>query len=149
LTIRVSRVGHFFVNEACFHLSSYINSQNNGVCTAWKSTEFANCLEKELWGHCSLKRQLLPKIIQIFLPNSLISWDRINGIVSWKWDWAVAHTAKTTAVLLQDIFRDRNGGRGIWRPRSRDRFVCWSPVKRVGISCRKSVWTWPKKRGGS
>jgi len=36
----------FFADEACFHLSGYINSQYNSVCTAWKSPEFANCLEK-------------------------------------------------------------------------------------------------------
>jgi hypothetical protein len=38
------------------------------------------CLENELWDNFSLKKQLLRKIIETTGLNSLLCWNRMNGI---------------------------------------------------------------------
>ena len=77
-----------FTDDALSHLSGYIISQNTkthmhcmiilGIC---RGLVFGvQCLEIELWDHFSLKRQLLRKIIETTGLNSLLCWNRMNGI---------------------------------------------------------------------
>jgi len=69
----------FFKDEALFHLSGYINSEDSRIWSAENSHAVyklvhicqrfvlgAQCLKNELWDQCCLNRQLLQKIIQIF-----------------------------------------------------------------------------------
>jgi hypothetical protein len=64
-----------------------------------------HCHEDELWDHCSLKPQLLQKIIKIF--DTMNSFLEENQWDCWfQQDAANAHTAKIPTAFLQDFFGD-------------------------------------------
>jgi hypothetical protein len=48
------------------------------LCIHQRLAFAGQCLENKLRDHCSLKRQLLWEIIQIFWLNSLLCWKRMN-----------------------------------------------------------------------
>jgi len=78
-----------FTDDALAHLNGYIISHRVlkthmhcmiilGIC---RGLVFGvQYLENELWDHFSLKRQLLRKIIETTGLDSLLCWNRMNGI---------------------------------------------------------------------
>lgn len=53
------------------------------LCTRQRFVFGAQCVENELWEHCCLKRQLLPKITQILWLNSFLCWKGMLFSARW------------------------------------------------------------------
>jgi hypothetical protein len=112
----------FFTDEAWFHLSGYVNSQNSRVWSATtpheiKDTPFRD-LKVGVW--CPISRNRI--IVPIFLDDTInseryceailhpfighLNEDEIaSGYV--QQDGAAAHTARVSMTLLRDEFRNR------------------------------------------
>jgi hypothetical protein len=91
----------FFTDVTTFHLIEYIHSQKSRIMSAenphalrkipvhsfkigaW-CTVSRKCLGNEVWEHCYLKKQLLTKIIQFLLLESLPYWKRTNWVVAFR-----------------------------------------------------------------
>lgn len=123
----------FFSDEAWFHLSGYVNSQNSRYWSARNPHQvFQQPLHSEkigVWCAVSRKRIVGP----VFFDSTLNS-ERYQNIIyefvasledSERYCWfqqdgATCHSSKTTTVLLQDFFGDRLIGKGKYPPRSPD-----------------------------
>lgn len=125
----------FFTDEAWFHLSGYINSQNYRT---WSADNPHVLMETTLhpikigvWIAISRRRVIGPiffedtvtaeryreNILQPFF-NELHDDELHNGY--FQQDGATAHTANTTLEFLREFYDDRVISRGLWPPRSPD-----------------------------
>lgn len=138
----------FFTDEAWFHLSGYVNSQN---CRVWSSENPFEFKEKPLhdqkvgvWCAISRKRIVGP----IFFADTINSERYCNQIIQpflsqlsrhelrsgwFQQDNATSHTARTTLQCLQNSFDNRIISRGLWPARSPDLtpadFFLWGALK--------------------
>lgn len=137
----------FFTDEAWFHLSGYINSQNSRL---WSSTNPHALHETPLydqkvgvWAAVSRRRIVGP----IFF-DSTINSERYCSIlyefiqlleedeIMYSWfqqDGATAHTAANSMQLLDEFFGERIISKNVWPPRSPDLspldFYLWGAAK--------------------
>lgn len=138
----------FFTDEAWFHLSGYMNSQNSRL---W-STANPLCIHEEplhsvkigVWIAISRRRIVGPiffnetinaqryctQILYPFIGELELS-EILNGY--FQQDGATAHTARVSMALLADVFGDRIISQGLWPPRSPDLsppdFFFWGAAK--------------------
>lgn len=138
----------FFTDEAWFHLSGYMNSQNSRM---W-NTENPFCIHEEplhsakigVWIGISRRRIVGPiffngtinaqryctDILYPFIGELELS-EILNG--HFQQDSATAHTARVSMALLADVFGDRIISQGLWPPRSPDLtppdFFFWGAAK--------------------
>ena len=135
-----------FTDEARFHLSGYVNSQNYRT---WRTENPHNYTETPLhpqkigvWCAISRRRIIGPlffetsinaeayqELIQQFI--ALLQVDERN---CWfQQDSATAHTAASTMVILHEFFGENLISKGLWPPRSPDLtspdFFLWSYLK--------------------
>jgi hypothetical protein len=122
-----------FSDEAWFHLSGYINSQN---CRIWAS-ENPNAIHEEplhskkigVWCGISRQRIIGPifdttittaAYLDIFhcFVNQLDNEELSIGY--FQQDGATAHTSHASMAKIQSFFGDRVISRGLWAPRSPD-----------------------------
>lgn len=138
----------FFSDEAWFHLSGYVNSQNY---RHWSSDNPHEFIEKPLhsiktgvWCAMSRRRIIGPiffhetinaerywkNLIVPFL-DELTREERRHGY--FQQDGAPPHTANVTLRRLNEVFPERVISTGIWPPRSPDLsaldFYLWGAVK--------------------
>jgi len=136
----------FFTDEAWFHLSGYVNSQNYRT---WRTENPHNYTESTLhpqkigvWCAISRRRIIGPlcfetslnaeayqELIQQFI--ALLQVDERN---CWfQQDSATAHTAASIMVILHEFFSEKLISKGVWPPRSPDltsaNFFLWSYLK--------------------
>lgn len=132
----------FFKDKEWLHWSDYVNSKTSRICSAEQPhTQHENCLHSSEFGvwyaayrkgildNCSLKTQLLLKIIQLFDPFHYLAGRGQTGLLF----LANFHTANTTTDVLQNVFVNRIIGHGFCPPRSpgltsRD-FFLWGFLK--------------------
>ena len=129
----------FFSDEAWFHLTGYINSQNNRY---W-STDNPHQLhevplhDQKVGVWCAISRTRL--IGPIFFDDTVNSQRYINNILNpffnqltdyekengtFQQDNATAHTARASLAAIQNVFEDRVISRGRWPARSPDLNPC-------------------------
>lgn len=105
-------------------MSRYIDDQNNRIWSAEKPLALhahplrlvigEQYLKNKLWDHCAWKRQLLWKIIQIFLLNLLLEENKQD---CWFQQIEVTtYTVTTAAAFLWDFFSDHIVRYGLWPP---------------------------------
>lgn len=125
----------FFSDEAWFHLSGYVNSQNNRIWSSFNPNAFheAPLHDAKIGVWCAVSRKRL--IGPIFF-NNTINADRYRTDIlepfleqlnereieeAWfQQDGATAHTARASLRFLEEIFANRIISRGIWPARSPD-----------------------------
>ena len=134
----------FFSDEARFHLSGYVSSQNSRV---WSSENPHKFVEKPLHSikvgiWCAMSRRLIG---QIFFTKTITAERYCNEILHsfvdelseeltayFQQDGVTAHTTNFTLCFLNDIFQSRVISIGIWPPRSPDLsvldFYLWGAV---------------------
>jgi len=136
----------FFTDEAWFHLSGYVNSQNYRT---WRTENPHNYTETPLHSQkigvwCAISRRRIigrlffetsinaeayQELIQQFI--ALLQVDEPN---CWfQQDSATARTAASTMVILHECFGENLISKGLWPPRSPDLtspdFFLWSYLK--------------------
>ena len=138
----------FFSDEAWFHLSGYMNSQNS---RAWSTVNPHALFQKPLHDQkvgvwCALSRGRI--IGPIFFENTITSKRYIHNILEpffnqlteqekqqgwFQKDGATAHTASVSMAAVGEVFGDRVIFRGLWPPRSPDLtppdFYLWGKLK--------------------
>lgn len=138
----------FFSDESWFHLSGYVNSQNNRY---WNSQK-PNLIHEQplhdqkigLWCAISGERIIGPIFFQEtinserYMENILRPFfdqltERERAFATFQQDSATAHTAKITLQKIQEVFQDRVITNNIWPPRSPDLTPCdfylWGALK--------------------
>lgn len=137
----------FFSDEAWFHLSGYVSSQNSRVWASENPHEFVekplHSLKVGVWCAMSRRRIIGPifftqtitaeryrnEIIMPFLAE--LTDDEKNGY--FQQDGATAHTANSSLRFLSDVFQERLISKGLWPPRSPDLsvldFYLWGALK--------------------
>lgn len=136
----------FFSDEAWFHLSGYVNSQNTRI---W-STENPHvlhenplhCLKIGVWCAVSRRRIVGPIFFETTV-NSGVYKDIITQFISlletderncwFQQDSATCHTSIETMSFLHEFFGERIISKGLWPPRSPDLtppdFFLWGYLK--------------------
>lgn len=125
----------FFSDEAWFHLSGYVNSQNRRIWSAENPHVFIESplhpQKVGVWVAMSRRRIIGPiffdgrinannyrqTILEPFL-NELHDDELQNGL--FQQDGATAHTAQATLQYLEEFYGDRLISRNLWPPRSPD-----------------------------
>jgi hypothetical protein len=122
----------FFSDEALFHLTNYVNTQNTHIWSA-ENTYIAHetplhPVKIGVW--CAVSRRGI--VWSIFFENPINS-ERYNDTVheflgqlngeeiaeAWfQQDSATCHTARATMLQLSLLFGDRIISKGLWPPRS-------------------------------
>ena len=138
----------FFTDEAWFHLSGYINSQNSHL---WSSENPNSVHESPLhsekvgvWVAISRQRIIGPIFFsetvtaerycnQILFPFiGCLNEDEISRAY-FQQDNATAHTANRSLALLEEVFAERIISKGVWPARSPDLtppdFYLWGAAK--------------------
>lgn len=124
----------FFSDEAWFHLSGYVNSQNYRTWGTENPYQFVETslhpIKVGIWVAMSRRRIIGP----IFF-NENVTAERYRGILSqfideihddelqhgfFQQDGATAHTARETIRYLQEFYDDRIISQNLWPPRSPD-----------------------------
>lgn len=125
----------FFTDEAWFHLSGYVNSQNYRTWSTENPHEFVETelhpLKVGIWIAMSRRRIIGP----IFF-NETINGERYRTIILQQFfeqllddeiqygyfqqDGATAHTARPSLRYIQEFYDDRIISQGLWPPRSPD-----------------------------
>ena len=138
----------FFSDEAWFHLSGYVSSQNSRVWSSENPHEFVekplHSLKVGVWCAMSRRRVIGPifftetitseryckEILSAFI-DQLTEEERSTGY--FQQDGAAAHTANISLHFLNEIFPNRIISKGIWPPRSPDLsvldFYLWGATK--------------------
>lgn len=138
----------FFTDEAWFHLSGYVNSQNNRLWSSENPHEFHQVplYDQKVGVWCAISRM---RIIGPIFFNETINAERYRTLIlepfiahltereimeSWfQQDGATAHTATTTLNYLESIFANRIISSGIWPARSPDLtppdYYLWGALK--------------------
>ena len=121
-----------FMDEAYFHLSGYINSQNSRVWCAHNLHVFHESLLHDekigVWVGMSCRRIVGPIFFletlnfqrycdNIVYPIIVQLKDEIDKAY-FQQDGATAHTVHMSMALLDDVFADRIVSKTIWPPRS-------------------------------
>lgn len=138
----------FFTDEAWFHLSGYINSQNNRLWSSQNPHEVQQfpLHDKKVGVWCAISRMRI--IGPIFFEDTINAYRYRTEILepfmaqlnereiekAWfQQDGATAHTAAMSIQLLHEIFANRLITRGIWPARSPDLtppdFYLWGALK--------------------
>jgi inhibitor of nuclear factor kappa-B kinase subunit alpha len=138
----------FITDEAYFHLSGYVNSQNTRI---WSDENPRSVHQIPLhdikigvWCAVSARRIIGP----IFYHETVNSDRYVRHILEpffeqltdderqygyFQQDNATAHTARNSISALQEVFDDRIISTGLWPPRSPDLSVCdfylWGNLK--------------------
>lgn len=124
----------FFSDEAWFHLSGYVNSQNYRTWSAENPHVYQEAplhpLKVGVWIAMSRRRIVGPiffddtvnaeryrAMLQVFI-DQLHEDELQEGF--FQHDNATAHTAAATVTFIQQYFDDRMIGRNLWPPRSPD-----------------------------
>ena len=138
----------FFSDEAWFHLSGYVSSQNSRIWSSENPHEFVekplHSLKVGVWCAMSRRRIVGP----IFFTETVTAERYCNEIIAsfvneltddekttayFQQDGATAHTANSSLRCLGEIFQTRIISKGIWPPRSPDLsvldFYLWGAVK--------------------
>lgn len=136
----------FFSDEAWFHLSGYVNSQNYRIWSAENPHEFHEqpLHSQKIGVWCDVSRR---RIVGPIFFSETITAERYQEIIMqfvamlhvderYCWlqqDGATSHTANSTIQFLHDFFDDRIISRGLWPPRSPDLsppdFYLWGFLK--------------------
>jgi hypothetical protein len=138
----------FFTDEAWFHLSGYVNSQNNRLWSNENPHEFHQVPlhDQKVGVWCAISRM---RIIGPIFFNGIINAElyRTNILdhfiehlsereIEQAWfqqDGATAHTAEASLSFLESIFANRIISRGIWPARSPDLtpldYYLWGTLK--------------------
>jgi len=128
-----------FSDEAWFHLSGYVNSQNNRYWAAENPHQLHEVPlhDQKVGVWCAISRTRL--IGPIFFNNTVNSERYINDILhpffeqltdnekqngTFQQDNATAHTAYASLAALEEVFEDRVISRGRWPARSPDLNPC-------------------------
>lgn len=136
----------FYSDEAWFHLSGYVNSQNNRYWSSENPNVFhetpLHSRKVGVWCAISRKRIVGP----IFFTETITA-ERYQDIIMqfvalleaderhcWlQQDGATAHTANSTMIMLREFFGEHIISRGLWPPRSPDLsppdFFLWGHLK--------------------
>lgn len=138
----------YFTDEAWFHLSGYVNSQNSRIWSTKNPHEFKQIPlhDQKVGVWCALSRTRI--IGPIFFDNTINAKRYRTEILepfiaqlkkrelkkAWfQQDGASAHTARTSLQYLEEVFGNRIISRGIWPPRSPDLtpldFYLWGALK--------------------
>lgn len=142
--VQLDRV--FFTDEAWFHLSGYVNSQNTRIWSTENPHVFhetpLHCLKIGVW--CAVSRhRIVGPIFYEGNVNSVVYQDIITQFISlleyderfcWlQQDGATCHTSNETMRFLREFFDDRIISKGLWPPRSPDLtspdFFLWGYLK--------------------
>jgi hypothetical protein len=138
----------FFTDEAWFHLSGYVNSQNNRLWSSENPHELYQVPlhDQKVGVWCAISRM---RIIGPIFFNATINAERYRTLIlepfiahltereikeAWfQQDGATAHTAATSLNYLEGIFANRIISRGIWPARSPDLtppdYYLWGALK--------------------
>ncbi|BFZ07560.1 hypothetical protein BsWGS_10599 [Bradybaena similaris] len=123
----------FFSDEAWFHLSGYVNSQNNRIWSSFNPNAFyaAPVHDAKIGVWCAVSRRRI--IGPIFFNNTINAHRYVTEILepfleqlnereieeAWfQQDGATAHTARASLRFLEEIFSNRIISKGIWPARS-------------------------------
>lgn len=136
----------FFSDEAWFHLSGYVNSQNSRI---WSSENPhvlherpLHCQKTGVWCALSRRRIVGPLFFETTV-NSVVYQDIITQFIAlleederYCWlqqDGATCHTSNETMRFLREFFGERLISKGLWPPRSPDLtpadFFLWGHLK--------------------
>lgn len=142
--VQLDRV--FFTDEAWFHLSGYVNSQNTRIWSTENPHVFhetpLHCLKIGVWCAVS-RRRIVGPIFYEGTVNSIVYQDIITQFISllenderYCWlqqDGATCHTSNDTMHFLREFFGDRIISKSLWPPRSPDLsspdFFLWGYLK--------------------
>jgi hypothetical protein len=136
----------FCTDEAWFHLSGYVNSQNYQT---WRTENPHNYTETSLnpqkigvWCAISRHRIIGPSFFETTinaeayqeLIQQFIAMLQVDERSCWfQQDSATAHTAASTMEILHEFFGENIISKGVWPPRSPDLtspdFFLWSYLK--------------------
>jgi hypothetical protein len=123
----------FFTDEARFHLSEYVNSQNTRLRSSKNPHEFKEMAlhdqKVRMWCAISPMRIIGPIFLNDSTNAERYSTDILEPFLghltereiekAWfQQDGATAHTASSSLQFLEDIFGNRVISRGIWPARS-------------------------------
>ena len=122
-----------FSDEAWFHLSGYVSSQNSRVWASENPHEFVekqlHSLKVGVW--CAMSRRRI--IGQIFFTETITAERYRRDIIApfidelsdeekttgyFQQDVATAHTANSSLRYLSNVFQARLISKGLWPPRS-------------------------------
>lgn len=135
----------FYSDEAWFHLSGYVNSQNSRLWSAVNPFEIheqpLHSLKVGVWIAMSRRRIIgsiffdgtinSERYIDIILSNfvdQLTDYEKSHS--TFQQDGATAHTYNRSLQWLRNIFGDRIISKNLWPPRSPD-YYFWGAAKAV------------------
>jgi hypothetical protein len=86
------------------------------LCVRRRILFSVQCLEKELWNHCSLKRKFTAKNYQNIVAEVFAQLEEDERYCSLHKDLANAQTVKATTDFMQDFLGDGFVRSGFWPP---------------------------------
>jgi hypothetical protein len=128
----------WFTDEALFHLSGYVNSQNTRVWAAENPHEEPlHPLKVRVWGAISRRRIIAPiffeETVNTFntFVNQLDDEELLRSL--FQQDGVTCHMSNDSTAEIESDFEDRIVSKGLWPPRSPDLtlpdFILWGILK--------------------